>query len=145
MLRHTPIIDRLRRILPIAISSETLVRLVSRLCSCGRMRSKLGLQSEVIVESWVHHGRTTSRNGQASRRRHCCASRVTEVGGQSSHRMHLLEYLNDAWASRVLVSYLYSTKSKSTFASVGDAISSLALQTLTDVGTDGVNTVSSEA
>ena len=51
----------------------------------------------------VNHGRTTSRNGRASRCRYCCSSRMTEVDGQSSQQMHLLECPNDAWMSRVLV------------------------------------------
>ena len=56
----------------------------------------------------INHGRTTSGNGQASRCRHCCASQVTEVDGQSSQRMHLSELPNKAWTSRVLVvSQLY--------------------------------------
>ena len=40
----------------------------------------------------VNHWNTTSRNGQASRCRHCCASRMTEADGRSSHRRHLSEY-----------------------------------------------------
>ena len=58
----------------------------------------------VTEKDLVHHGMTTSRNGQASRCRHCCASLIvmTEVDGQSSQQMHLSQFLNDAWASRVL-------------------------------------------
>ena len=59
----------------------------------------------VAEDDLVNHARTTPRNGQASRCRHCCASRMmTEVDEQSSQQMHLSEYPNDAWASRVLVS-----------------------------------------
>ena len=48
---------------------------------------------EVVAEKdLVNHGTTTSRNGQAIRCRHCCASRMTEVGGQLLQQMHLLEY-----------------------------------------------------
>ena len=39
----------------------------------------------------VNHGRTTSGNGQASRSRHCCASQTTQVDGQPSQQMCLLE------------------------------------------------------
>ena len=64
----------------------------------------------VVAEEYlVNHGRTTSRNGQGSRCRHCCASRLTEVSEQLSQQMHLSKYANNAWASRptaVLVSYL---------------------------------------
>ena len=58
----------------------------------------------VAEEDLVNHVRTTPRNEQASRCRHCCASRMLVVDGQSSQRMHLSEHPNDAWASRVLVS-----------------------------------------
>ena len=57
----------------------------------------------VAEEDLVNHVRTTSRNEQASRYRHCCASRMIEVDGQSSQRMHLSEYPNEAWTSRALV------------------------------------------
>ena len=59
----------------------------------------------VIEEDQVNHERTTPRIGQASRCRHCCSSRITEVDGRSSQQMHLSEYTNDAWASRVLISW----------------------------------------
>ena len=46
------------------------------------------LRNVVFVEDdLVNHGRITSRNGHASRCRHCCASRLTEVSGQSPERM----------------------------------------------------------
>ena len=61
----------------------------------------------VVAEKYlINHARTTPRNGQPCRCRHCCASRMTVVDGQSSQRRHLSEYLNDACASRVLVSQL---------------------------------------
>ena len=60
----------------------------------------------VAEEGHVNHRMTTLRNGQASRCRHCCASQTIEVDCQSSLRMHLSEYPNDAWASRELVSQL---------------------------------------
>ena len=47
----------------------------------------------VAEEDHVDYGRTTSRNGQASRRRHCRASQTTEVDGQVSQQMQLSEYL----------------------------------------------------
>ena len=50
----------------------------------------------------VNHKRTTSENGQASRRRHCCISRMTQVDGQSPQWIYLSEYSNDAWASQIL-------------------------------------------
>ena len=43
----------------------------------------------IAQEDLINHRSTTSRNGQASRCRHCCASRMTEVNGQSSQQMHL--------------------------------------------------------
>ena len=43
----------------------------------------------VEEEDLQNHGRTTSRNGQACRCQHWCASRMTEVYGRSSQRMHL--------------------------------------------------------
>ena len=58
----------------------------------------------IIEEDLVNHGRASSRNRQASRCRHCCASRMTQVTGQSLQWMHLSEYSSDVWASRVLVS-----------------------------------------
>ena len=38
----------------------------------------------VADEDCVNRGRTTSKNGQANRCRHCCASWMTEADGQSS-------------------------------------------------------------
>ena len=46
----------------------------------------------VAEEDLINHGRATSKNGQASRCRHLCTSQMTEVDGQSSQRMHLLQY-----------------------------------------------------
>ena len=63
----------------------------------------------VAEEDLVNHGMTTTKNGHASRCRHCCASQMTEVDEQSSQQVHLSKYPNDAWASRVLVSYLTTT------------------------------------
>ena len=57
---------------------------------------------------FVNHGRTTAGNREASRCGHCCASRMTEVDGQSPQRMRVLDYHNNAWASRILVSQLVS-------------------------------------
>ena len=57
----------------------------------------------VTEEDHINHGRTTSRNGHASRCRHRCASQMTEADGQSSQWRHLSEYPSDAWASRVLI------------------------------------------
>ena len=45
----------------------------------------------VAEEDLGNHGRTAARDGQASRCLHCCVSRITEVDGQSSQRMHLSE------------------------------------------------------
>ena len=70
---------------------------------CWRSYYKERRMVVVVKEDLVNHGRTTSRNGQASRCHHWCASRMTEVDGQSSQQMHLSEYLNDARASRVLL------------------------------------------
>ena len=59
----------------------------------------------VAEEDFANHGRATSTNGQASRCRHCCASRITDVDGQSSQQMYLLVYpQRTTWASRVSVS-----------------------------------------
>ena len=58
----------------------------------------------IAEEDLVNHGRTTSRNGQASICHHCCASRITEVDGQSWQRMRLSQYLQRRMGSRVLVS-----------------------------------------
>ena len=59
----------------------------------------------VAGEDLVNHGRT-SRNGQANRCCHCCTSQMTEVDGQLVQQIHLSKYYpNDAWASRILVSY----------------------------------------
>ena len=57
------------------------------------LRSYYKEQWTVVVaeEDLVNHGRKTARNGQASRCRHCCSSRMTEVDGQSSLQMHLSE------------------------------------------------------
>ena len=47
----------------------------------------------------VNHGRTTSRNRQV------IGAHTDDSGdGKSSKQMHMLEYTNDAWALRVLVS-----------------------------------------
>ena len=46
----------------------------------------------VAEEDCVNHGRTTPRNGQASRCRHCRTLQMTEVDVQSSQQVHLLEY-----------------------------------------------------
>ena len=46
----------------------------------------------IAEEDLVNRGRTTSMNGQASRCRHCCLSRMTEVDGLLSQRIHLSEY-----------------------------------------------------
>ena len=44
----------------------------------------------VAEEDFANLGRTTSKIGPASRCRHCCASQMTEVDGQSSQRgVHL--------------------------------------------------------
>ena len=55
----------------------------------------------------VHYGGTTTRNGQASHSRRCCASQTTEVDGRPLQWRHPLEYPNDASASRMLDSYNY--------------------------------------
>ena len=62
-------------------------------------------QEMVIVaeEDLVNHGGTTSRNGQASHCRHCCASQTTEAYGRQLQQRRLSEYSNDAWALRELV------------------------------------------
>ena len=72
---------------------------------------RLDTMPEIIVRGTVDGSRrrgrprkSTSKNGQASRRRHCCASRMTDVDGQPSQQRQLSEYPNDARASRVLVS-----------------------------------------
>ena len=62
----------------------------------------------VVEENLINHGRATSKNGQASRCRHCCASWMTQVNGQSLQQMRLSENPNDAWASRALVSCAHS-------------------------------------
>ena len=46
----------------------------------------------VAEEDFAYHGRTTSRNGQANRWRHCFALRMTQINGLSSQQMHLSEY-----------------------------------------------------
>ena len=60
----------------------------------------------IAGEGHLNHGRITSKNGRASRCRHCSTSRMTEVDGHSSQWMHLSEYTNYAWVSQVLVSWL---------------------------------------
>ena len=54
------------------------------------------IKQQQTVDGSRRRGRPRkSRNGQASRCRHCCTSRMTEVDGQSLQRMHLSEYPND--------------------------------------------------
>ena len=72
---------------------------------CRRSFYKKQRMLVVAEEDLVNHEKSTSRNGQASRCRHCCTSPMTEADRQSSQQMHMSEYPNDAWASRVLVSY----------------------------------------
>ena len=55
-------------------------------------------------EDRIYHGRTTSRNGQASRCHYCCASWMAEVD-EPSQWWHLSESSNDGWASLILVSW----------------------------------------
>ena len=73
-----------------------------------RRRRSYDLEQWMVVvadEYHVIHGRTTSRNGQATYCRRCCASQTTKVDGRPLQRRWVSEYPNDAWASRVLVSY----------------------------------------
>ena len=53
-------------------------------------RGRVDVIVDVEEEDLVNHRRTASMNGQASR--HCGASRMTEVDGQSSQQLHLLKY-----------------------------------------------------
>ena len=72
---------------------EAQIRLAQAHSAMTRSYYYEQLMVVISKEDLVNHGRTTLRNGQ-----------MTEVDGQSSQHMHLSEYLNDAWASQVLVS-----------------------------------------
>ena len=73
---------------------------------CRRSYYKKQQMVVITEKDLVNHGRKTSRKREAIWCRHCCASRMKEVDGQSSQQMHLSEQPNDAWASRVFVSLL---------------------------------------
>ena len=57
----------------------------------------------VAEEDRPNHREKTSRTGHASYCRRCCASQTTIVDGRPLQRKRLLEYPNDARASRELV------------------------------------------
>ena len=67
-------------------------------------------QSMIVVadEDCINHGGTSSKHGHASRCCHCCASQTAQVDGRPLHGWRrLLEYPNDALASRVLLLYYF--------------------------------------
>ena len=68
---------------------------VCRMLRCRRSYYREQLMAVVADEDLVNHEKTTSKNGQAGRCRHCCPSRMTD--GQSSQQIHLSLYPNDTW------------------------------------------------
>ena len=65
--------------------------IIVRPCLPSRYAAKVTMQGTedgivVAEEDRVNHGGTTSRNGQASHCRRCCASQITEVDGRSLQR-----------------------------------------------------------
>ena len=78
--------------------TNTIITIVQR-------RSHYKEQWMVVVaeEDLVNHERTTSSNGQASRCRDCCASRMTEIDGNRKG-MHLSKYPQRRLGVMVLIS-----------------------------------------
>ena len=77
------------------------------------MSTVKAMSISITMEQWIvvvaeedraNHGRTTLRNGWASRCRDCCAQQTIEVDEQPLHGRHLSKYTNDVWASQELVS-----------------------------------------
>ena len=93
--------------LPSVTSCHCSAMSVIMIC-CRRWYYKEQRMVIVTEKDLINHGRTTARNGKASRCHHCCAPQMTEVDRQSSQWMHLSEYLNDAWTLWVLVGRLYA-------------------------------------
>ena len=73
---------------------------------CRRSYCRAPWTEGVAEVDRVSRGRTTSRNGRASRCHHCPALQRTGVDGQPSQQRHLLGYPNDAWASRFLIDWI---------------------------------------
>ena len=81
-------------------------------------RARTQIEAYLVQSSIIHHmqgvtevervnrGRTTSRNGRASRCHHCYMLQRTGVDGRPSQGRHLSWYPNDAWSSRVLIDWL---------------------------------------
>ena len=57
-------------------------------CRHDTMPKKKQWMVVVADEDLVNQGRTISRNGHASRCRHCCASQITEIDGQSDYNLN---------------------------------------------------------
>ena len=78
---------------PHAMTNTALEAIAS---SNGKNALQLTVHVVVGEKGRISYGATTSRNGQASHFRRCCASQTTEIDERTLQRMRLLQYLNDA-------------------------------------------------